>query len=47
MWSPILSEEHKLKVFRNKILTKMFSLKKGKGSLQYKVAGSPSFIQIW
>jgi hypothetical protein len=46
MWLLILSEEHKLQVFGNKILTKMFSHERGKGSSQYNVIGRPSFIQI-
>jgi len=43
MWSLILSEEHQIQVFRYKIQTKTFS-PHDESSLQYNVAGRPSFI---
>jgi hypothetical protein len=44
MWYLILSEEHQIQVFRNRIQTKTFSPQKDESSLQYNVAGRPSFI---
>jgi hypothetical protein len=38
MWSLTLREEHKVQVFENEVLIKIFALKKGEVSKQFKLS---------